>query len=52
MCFKNRKAPTLIVSGLSAFVVIFGAILLVMAIIYETNDSVMNADLGEITDTV
>jgi hypothetical protein len=34
MCFKNRKAPALIVSALSGAVLILGIILLIMAIVY------------------
>jgi hypothetical protein len=52
MCFKNRKAPALIVSGLSAVVVVLGVILLILAIVYETADTVLTADLGDLSEIV
>lgn len=50
MCFPTRKLPSLIVSGLSAVVVILGLILLIMAIIFQTGESVLTADMGDLSD--
>ena len=50
MCFPTRKLPSLIVSGLSAIVVILGLILLIMSIIFQTGESVLTADMGDLTD--
>lgn len=52
MCFKSRKGPALIVSGLSVFVVIFGLLLLVMAIIFQSSNSVLTADMGDLTEFI
>jgi hypothetical protein len=50
MCFKNRRYPSILVTVLSVFLILFGIVIMAQAIIYETRSSVLNTDLGTYKD--
>ena len=52
MCFKNRKIPSVIVSGLSVLVFILGLVLLTLACIYQTQKTAINTDMGDLNEAI
>ena len=52
MCFNDRKTPAMFVSILSAFVILFGILMVILSAIYYTKGSILTTDIGELTKQV
>lgn len=50
MCFEDRKKPALIVTILSAIIILCGLIMVVESIIFAAQDDVLSADLGTVSE--
>jgi hypothetical protein len=52
MCFADRKKPALIVTILSVIVILCGIVMVVESIIFATQDDVLSADMGSISNSM
>ena len=52
MCFTERRFPALLVTIFSVIVLISGVIMIIESCLYKTTDSILNADLGSLTNQV
>lgn len=52
MCFADRKKPALTVTILSVIVILCGIVMVVESIIFATQDDVLSADMGSISNSM
>jgi len=51
-CFKERKTPATILTVLSAIMMVMGAVLVFLCVLFQNNDNIFNHDVGVMNDSM